>query len=95
MPAATSLTEATGKVGTAGAAVIAAVPVGREMDIWLEAGAAETREKVPRAAMAAMTLVENILIVGFGMRMVWKGLYRRDGETVDVMVLSDERCFEL
>lgn len=60
----------TGKVGTGGAAVIAAEPVGREMDIWLDAGAAATSARLPMAARAAMTFVETKVEVIIWMRMV-------------------------
>ena len=60
----------TGKVGTAGAAVTAAEPVGREMDIWLDAGAAATSARLPMAARVAITFVETMVEATTEMRMV-------------------------
>ena len=50
--------------------MIAAEPVGREMDTWLDAGAAATSARLPMAARAAMTFVETKVEVIIWMRMV-------------------------
>ena len=49
---------------------MAAEPVGREMDIWLDAGAAATSARLPMAARVAVTFVETMVEVKIEMRMV-------------------------